>query len=181
KLTEAPHTTHVGLRDRDGGLWLAEHVATTRGTSDILQQPRTMRLVVNGQRQDLSHYEGRLPVLVAKADHVWLHTLNRSLPVNRLSVWKHGRLIQELSFPETNTFIALFSDGPGSVYAVQPLGIIHLVAKNMDGREHFETERVYSAAVPMGEWFYSDLGLFVVTAFHGGQRQLFTVQLPKSE
>ncbi len=181
KLSDALHSTNRGLRDGAGGLWLEEHIAKNQGSSDRTLLHHTVRLVKDGTREDLDHYEGGRPVLVDKSDNVWLQHMKQLQPGNRFSIWRHGRLIQELTLTEVSSVRELFCDRPSSVYAVVPRGLLHLVSKQVDGREQFQAEQFYATDAPSGQWSYSSLGFLVVSAYYGGQRELHFIKLPASE
>src|SRR5205814_1838099 len=113
-------------------------------------------------------------------DNVWLVHPRRSLLNNRLSVWRHGRLIQELTIPSVESVGTLIADKPGSVF-IWSHGLSHLTTKQKDGTGGYQIAASYVVPASASEFVHSDLGYLVGSAFRDGEQQLYLVRLPRDE
>jgi len=178
------YDTTNGLRERDGALWIAAE--TARGYGDgsggrVINGYLALRYEGAGDPTEIKN--GGWPILVDQSQNVWLHR-GYARGDHRLTVWRDGRIAQELELPETDTIGAAFSDRPGSVYAWTATGLQHLVADDPE-QPTWRPGRVYSIdGVPftISRIDYSKLGYVVVDGARelpGRSRRVHLVELPK--
>jgi hypothetical protein len=184
-FTDAPHAAHgndflTGLRDDDGGLWVAGTICKGMQTCDAIFGQISVRF---GRKDAAEKYTNAgWPLLIDQAGNVWLGRI-RGQPENKLNVWRGGRIVQTLELPNTDKVWALHSDKPGSVYAWTTLGITWLKADGPDFA-HFRPGKTYAVPVVPGRptlIAYSEFGYLVATSYTDYPRKhyLHLIRIPE--
>lgn len=159
-----------GLREPGGPLWVAGMGPNSFGQL-------THRIGQNGQAQEMQ--ESGWPMLVDESGNAWLGKLLNQ-PQNKLKVWRGGKIVQHLEIPGTDRVMSLFSDKPGSVYAVTSMGLTHLIAEG-EGPYRADKTYVLPSAPNFRQPSFSRLGYVVDNTYMGlpPEPQVTLYRLPR--
>jgi hypothetical protein len=190
-LKDAPHgpiglSMDVGFRDREGGFWVPGY-APDRPAFTIKDR-RTVRLGESGPLQTFTN--NVWPVLVDRSENVWLAEMGLVQAKSRFSVWRDGKIVQELDVPGADELYGLVSDQPGSVYAWTTLGLHHFVNAsqhgvnaNQHGPAPFRLAQTYSLpalSVFVPRCAYSERAGLIIPTKSRNQQQLSMISLPEN-
>jgi hypothetical protein len=170
------------MRDTDGCLWILAGSGSSDGSGGRVASPTIFRIGHEGVVEKLEM--NARPCLVDRAGNVWLgHVSRDSTP--SCSVWRQGKLVQDIAIPELDSGMFLVSDRPGSVYALTCMGLQHLVA-DAPNFDHYRLDKVYSIDDVVGEITaleYSKLGCLLLAARTTSPQSfsLYTVALPNPD
>jgi hypothetical protein len=170
------HTSHFHeIRDRDGAIWIP---------SMGMWDPGACHVDHTGVLQQL-HKVG-LPVMVDQAGNLWLAT-NRGRVWDEFNIWRHGRIVQKVQIPQAESGTFLFSDRPGSVYALTSVGLRHLTAQGPKF-DAYRIDKLHPVEGLIGQMIsagYSSHGyLAIVTALDarsGPNYYLYLIKLPNNQ
>jgi len=160
-----------GLREAGGALWVS-------GARSLqFDEQLTLRIGQNGQAQEIQ--DGGWPLLIDESGNAWLGKI-RQQPQNKLVLWRSGKIMQRLEIPLVDRVTSLFSDKPGSVYAVTSLGLTHLIA---EGDGPYRVDKTYLLPIIHQTWqpMHSRLGYVVTNLFSGypPEAQVAMLKLPQ--
>lgn len=169
----------LGVRDREGTLWLAALQGGGGRTSDWTTGQLAVRFKKDGTREQLVN--AGWARLADAAGNVWLGEISGH-PSDVLRIWRNGEIVQQLRVPAYEKGL-LFSDRPGSVYAYTAAGLQHLIADAPDYRE-YRVGPLYSILGVVGRsgyQTYSSQGWLIISAGGGSPQRknyLHMVKIP---
>ena len=184
RFVKAPHTIsghgpYLGVRDREGALWIPATQGRAAGTSDIITGQIAIRIRQQGAVEQLVN-SGHAR-LADEAGNVWLGEIHGK-PPDLLNIWRDGEIVQQLHVPAYKGGL-LFSDRPGSVFARTAEGLQHLVADPPDFVRH-RVGRLYALPDVLARAQFeghSSQGYLVISAARPIERAYFLhlVALPE--
>jgi hypothetical protein len=178
QFSKAPH--HVcnrdlplTLRDREGGTWIPTVESMGAWVDGQYSSDITLHFDKEGnfieQLENVGH-----ACFADESNNIWQY-FNNAVPY--YNVWRNGEIVRKLEVPTEREGNCLFSDRPGSVYALADGKLHHLSADPPDFQK-YRIERLYTFPGIQGKpyrIFYSRQGWCVIKS----DSTLSLVRIPK--
>lgn len=186
RFADAPHAHRernmaLGLRDREGATWISAIDSKASRACDMVLGHSAYRFDKEGNLVQHLNKAGWV-CLTDDSNNIWLNKILGNSR-NRFSLWRDGKIVQELQIPDSQQGSFLFADGPGSIYAFTGSKLQHLSADPPDF-QRYRIDRLYTISGLKGGvsvMLYSRQRWFVVKTTVGDEHILTLVQIPAAK